>query len=55
VTIFHFPPDAQAIMMRTGVVPNLLPAKYSDPFKTDLAIEVKEQPNEIPPFMLKVK
>ncbi len=55
VTIFHFPPDAQAIMMRTGVVPNLLPAQYSDPMKSSLTIEVKEQANEIAPFKLKGK
>lgn len=55
VTIFHFPPDAQAVMMSTGVVPNLLPPQYSNPQRSGLSIHVKEEPNEVPTFELKGK
>jgi hypothetical protein len=37
---------------RTGEVANRLPARYADPLASNLRVQVREGPNDLPPFQL---
>src|SRR5262245_35874294 len=55
VLILWLPPDAGENFMKTGRYPNKLPDEYGNPMTTPFKVQVKEGPNDLPPYELSTK